>query len=449
MKALSRRTLLRGTAGGVAIGLPWLSAMAGKSSAAEFPKRFLVFFSADGTIPEAWTPSGGETDFVLGEILSPLEPYRDKLLILDNINNEVANVSDGDGHQTGMGCMLTGMQLLPGTEFCEGDCSDPTQTIGWGGGISVDQHIANKISAETITKFRSLEMGVQVQDHSVWSRMSYLGPDQPVPARDDPWQNFTDIFADLGADPFGLQQLIQKRHSVLDVVIPQYEKLRTRVGGEDKVKLEQHLDAIREIEKRLDVVNQLGGSCQLPVLGDPQDIYDEQNYPLLGQLQMDMLVMALACDLTRVGSIQWHTSVSNKHMSWLGISEGHHDLSHEGDENLDARNKLIQINKWYAEQFAYLVGALDAVPEGTGTMLDNTVVLWCNELGVGNSHSRDDEPFVLAGSCQGYFQTGRYLSYNGESHCNLLTSLVNAMGYPDATFGDPAYCDGPLAGLTG
>jgi hypothetical protein len=449
VKTLSRRTLLRGAAGGVAIGLPWLAAMAGKSSAGGFPKRLVVFFSANGTIPEAWTPSGGETDFVLGEILGPLEPFREKVLILDNIDNQVANVSDGDGHQTGMGCMLTGRQLLPGSEFCEGDCSDPSNTIGWGGGISVDQHVANKISEEAITKFRSLEFGVQVQSNTVWSRMSYLGPDQPVPARDDPWQNFTDIFADLGADPFGLQQLVQKRHSVLDVVIPQYESLRSRVGGEDRIKLEQHLDAIREIEKRLDVVNQLGGSCQLPVVGDPTDVFAEENFPLIGQLQMDMLAMSLACDLTRVASIQWHHSVSNKHFSWLGISEGHHDLSHEGDENQDARNKLVQINKWYAEQFAYLVGKLDAIPEGTGTMLDNTVVLWCNELGKGNSHSRNDEPFVLAGSCGGYFQTGRYLQYDGDSHCDLLLSLVHAMGYEDASFGDPNYCSGPLPGLTG
>ena len=159
--------------------------------------------------------------------------------------------------------------------------------------------------------------------------------------------------------------------------------------------------------------------------------------------------MSLACDLTRVASIQWSTSVSNKVFSWLGISEGHHDLSHEGDTNGDAQSKLIQINTWYAEQFAYLVAALKAVPEGDGTMLDNTVILWCNELGIGNLHSRTDVPYVLAGGCGGYFKTGRHLQYDGENHNNLMVSLCNAMDVNVSTFGNPAYCTGPLSKLTG
>lgn len=448
MRPLSRRTLLRGL-GGVAIGLPFLSAMEPSARALGFPKRLVIFFSADGTVPATWTPSGGEFDFTLGPILMPLEPHRGEIIIIDGVDNEAAYHGPGDGHQTGMGTLLTGTELLNGTEFCEADCSDPTKTVGYGGGISLDQFVANKISESVTTKFGSLEFGVQVGGGSVWSRMCYLDADKPLPPRDDPAANFNDIFGDLAADPFGLENLRKQRHTVLDAVTSDYDALNKRLGKEDKIKLDAHLSAIREVEKRLDVVNQLGGSCQLPTIGDPGDLYNDDNFPTIGKLQMDLLVMSLACDLTRVASLQWSSSVSNKVFSWLGISEGHHDLSHLGDSDTVAQDKLTKINNWYATQFAYLIDQMKKVPEGDGTMLDNTVILWVNELGVGNSHTRRDEPFIIAGSCQNYFKTGRYLQYSGDYHNNLLLSVINAMGYPETTFGNPAYCTGPLSKLTG
>jgi Protein of unknown function (DUF1552) len=448
-KPLNRRTFLRGL-GGAAISLPFLNAMETKQViAAPFPKRLVIFFSANGTIPGNWIPSGGEGDFTLSPILAPLEPHKQELLVLQGLDNEAAHHGPGDGHQTGMGCMLTGTELLQGTEFCEGDCSDPTKTVGWGGGPSVDQVVAAQVGQES--KFSSLEFGVQVQSSSIWSRMSYLAADQPLPPEDDPQAGFDRIFGELGADPFGLAKLRAQRHSVLDSVISDYETLNKRVGSEDKKKLDNHLTAIREIEKRLDAGGQLGGSCQLPDLGGPvNDIYANDNFPAMGRLQMDLLVMSLACNLTRVASIQWSTSVSNKVFSWLGIPDGHHDLSHNGDTDAVSQGKITQINTWYAEQFAYLVAAMKAVPEGDGTMLDNTVIMWCNELGVGNSHTRRDMPFVLAGSCGGYFKTGRFLQYDDtERHNNLLLSLCHAMDVNETTFGNPAYCTGPLSKLTG
>jgi hypothetical protein len=450
IKPLNRRTFLRGL-GGAAISLPFLNAMETQPViAAGFPKRLIVFFSANGTIPPNWIPSGAEDSFTLSPILAPLEPHKSDLLILQGIDNEAAHHGPGDGHQTGMGCMLTGTELLQGTEFCEGDCSDPAKTVGWGGGPSVDQVIAAQVGQET--KFSSLEFGVQVQSSSIWSRMSYLAADQPIPPEDDPQAGFDRIFGELGADPFGLAKLRAQRHTVLDSVISDYEALNKRVGSEDRKKLDNHLTAIREIEKRLDATGgQLGGACQLPDLGgEVNNIYANENYPAMGKLQMDLLVMSLACDLTRVASIQWSTSVSNKVFSWLGIPDGHHDLSHNGDSDQVSQEKITKINTWYAEQFAYLVNELKKVPEGTGTMLDNTVIMWCNELGVGNSHTRRNMPFVLAGGCGGYFKTGRFLQYDDtERHNNLLLSLCHAMDVNLPTFGNPAYCTGPLSRLTG
>src|SRR5688572_26351108 len=165
---LSRRSFLRG-AGGVAISLPFLNIMGcGKSRApaqtrsalGPFPKRLVIFFSANGTIPDNWRPAGGETDFTLSTILAPLAPHRDKLLILDGIDMESSNYGPGDGHQKGLGHMLTGTELLEGTEFTGGG----GELVGWGGGISVDQRVADVIGGSN--RFRSLEYGVQVSGAS-------------------------------------------------------------------------------------------------------------------------------------------------------------------------------------------------------------------------------------------------------------------------------------------
>jgi hypothetical protein len=456
VKTISRRSFLRG-AGGVAISLPFLNVMGcGKSSSERevgrttaaggtlgAPKRFVVFFSANGTMPDAWRPSGGETGFTLGPILAPLAAHQNDIVVIDGVDMESSNHGPGDGHQKGMGHMLTGTELLEGDLFTGGN----GELAGWAGGISVDQAIANAIGGTT--RFKSLELGVQVSGATVWSRMSYLAADQPIPPEDNPYNAFDRVFADLGADPLGLQKLRAQRHSVLDVVKQDYESLNSRLGAEDKTKLDQHLTAIRDIELRLDNGAQVGGACAIPTLEGGIDVDANDNFPIVGRLQMDMLIMALTCDLTRVASLQWSNSVSNKRFTWLDIPDGHHDLSHLGDSDTVAVDKIVRINTWYAEQFAYLIQRMKEIPEGDGTtLLDNTLMIWCNELGKGNSHTRMNAPFVLAGRAGGALQTGRFLAYDGTVyHNDLLVSCMNAMGVDADTFGNPAYCTGPLTGL--
>jgi hypothetical protein len=183
------------------------------------------------------------------------------------------------------------------------------------------------------------------------------------------------------------------------------------------------------------------------------DVQAPANMPAIGKLQMDLAAAALACDLTRVLSLQWTYAESNQSFPHLGFTDFHHVMSHAGDSDAAAQEKLTKINVWYAEQFAYLLGKLASYPEEGGTLLDNTAVLWCNEVGKGNNHAHRDLPFLLAGSCGGYFRTGRFVDYMaggaaGHPHNNLLVSLAQAMGLPDTTFGDPAYSTGPLPGLT-
>ncbi|MFO0750488.1 MAG: DUF1552 domain-containing protein [Myxococcota bacterium] len=445
----SRRAFLRG-AGGVAVALPFLASLWPRKARAEeglFPKRFVVMFTPNGTVQKGWLPTGGETNFVLGPILEPLTPFREDLLILEGIDMTSAHYGPGDGHQTGMGHMLTARELLEGDLFEGGGGSG---RVGWAGGISVDQQIANVVGATT--KLKSLELGVQVHGATVWSRMSYLGPNQPVPPENDPMAVFKRLFADIGVSPAVLVKQQARRKSILDLVLGEYNEVLPKLDSFDRQKLNAHLDAIREVEKRL-TVDFHGASAQCVVPPSPGMSGDfhmqPENFEAVGQAQMDLLVAALACDLTRVGSLQFSHSVSQMVFTNLGLSQAHHDLSHEPDSNEDAQQKLVTINAYYAKQMAYLLGKMKAVVEGDETLLDHACVVWVNELGKGNSHDRDDVPYVLAGKCGGYFDTGRYLRYTFTSHNDLLLTLCHAMGLEDMTsFGDERWSNGPLTNLT-
>jgi hypothetical protein len=453
MKRLDRRTLLRGAAG-TAIALPFLEIMGGRRpalaqskpgyTASGAPKRFIVWFTPNGTIPDAWTPAGGETDFTFSRILKPLEPYRKKLLIIDGVDQ---TGEGGDGHQNGMQGMLTGETLNPGP-FMGGDGG----TAGWANGPSVDQRIAQAIGADT--KLKSLELAVQPgNDENNWNRMSLLAADQPVPPESSPYKAFDRLFKDFAAKPADAAKAVERGHVVLDGVAENFRQLQSKLGADDKQRLAEHLQAVTEIEGRLGLKSKGAlDSCAAPVLGTPADVNKNDNFPSVGKLQMDLLVMALACDLTRVGSLMWNRSVGGAVHKWVdpAIVRGHHDMSHDGDTLTDTVEMLTKINVWYAEQFAYLLKSLDAIPEGDGTMLDNTVVFWCNELAKGNSHSRNDNHYVVAGGAQ-YFRMGRTLKFQYKDtvrHNNLLLSLVQSMGIEDTTFGKADWCTGPLSGMT-
>jgi hypothetical protein len=185
----------------------------------------------------------------------------------------------------------------------------------------------------------------------------------------------------------------------------------------------------------------------LPAKTDPGSI---ANFPTIGRLQTDLMVLAHSCGLTRVSTFMWGNADSWQFFPWIGVNEEHHTLSHSGDSDAAATAKLVKINLWHSEQVAYLMDKLAAVPDTAGgTLLDNSVILWGNELGVGNSHTYKDIPWVLAGGSGGYFKMGRYLQYKDQPHNNLLVSVCNAMGLDDVkTFGIPELSTGPLPGMT-
>lgn len=438
---IGRRAVLRGA--GVLLGLPLLPSIA---RGARAPQRFLVMFSQAGTIRDRWLPVGGETDFKLSPILEPLAPHRDQLVVIDGLDLEAARGGPtANNHTRGLCGLLTGHEIVikPGGIDAAGDVHQ-----GSAGGISVDQEIAQQIGAQT--RFRSIELGVQLnrRNSAVNDRISHLGLYQPVPPQGNPYDAFKRLFAQPVGDSAAIERLHAQRRTVLDAVMRDYADLNRTLPPEDRARMDAHLTRVRELETRLGRDLGAGAACRKPDQGAPVVLTSPDSAPAIGRLQMDLLVTALACDLSRVGSLQWASPVTSNSHPWLGITEGHHDLSHAADSDLVARDKLTKINRWYAEQLAYLIAQMKAIREEGGTLMDNATILWCSELGKGNNHSLIDAPFVLAGNAGGAFRMGRLLKYNGTvPHNNLLLSLMHAMGLQATTFGNPRYCTGPLAGL--
>jgi hypothetical protein len=432
---LSRRSLLGASA--ALAGTALLPRSVG--AATPPPKRLVIVFSANGTIYDSWLPQGSETSFTLSPILTPLAPYQQKLLVLDGINVKSASYGPGDDHMKGMGHMLTGIELLSGTTM--GGAGTPA---GLAGGISIDQRIVQDIGMAT--RFPSLEFGVMVQNSDVWARMIYSGANQPLPPMEDPVAAYQRIFSGSMLSAAQAKILLQRRKSVLDYVQTSLGGLGSRISGTDLVRVQQHQDSVRQIETQLLAQT---GACSPPTVSTV-DLTNVSNYPTIGKTQMDLLIASLACDQTRVASLQWSHSVSDIPMPWLNISTGHHTLSHTPDTDTVSQASLVQINTWYATQFAYLLQGLNAVTEADGsTLLDNCMVVWVNELSKGNIHSHQPLPVVIAGGLGGALRTGRFVTYNPQQpHNNLLVAIANLMGTNITTFGNPVYCTGALGNLS-
>jgi hypothetical protein len=399
-------------------------------------QRIIFMFSPNGVVRKEFWPTEVGSEFTLKEILTPLKPFQDKLLLLNGLCDQVRG--DGDGHMRGMGCLLTGIELYPGN--IQGGSGVPA---GWAKGISIDQEIKNFLQkdAATQTRFGSLEFGVMVPDRAdTWTRWSYAGPNKPVTPIDDPYQMFAKLYG-RAKDQDALK-------SVLDDVTDDLKKVGAAVGSADKRLIDEHATFVREMEEELKQAK-AAASHPVPVL-EPGVRKDNDNIPQISKTQIDLMVHAFAADFTRVASMQYTNSVGNARMKWLGITDPHHGLSHEGNDKLPAQEKLTKINKWFCEQMAYMAKRLAETPEpgGTGSLLDNTLIVWTNELGEGNSHSLDNIPFVLVGGGLD-FEMGQSLKYTKVPHNRLLLSLAHGFGHRIKTFGNPNFCGGgPLSEMT-
>jgi hypothetical protein len=455
---VSRRKLLQGVSVlGALIASPiWRSATAfGQDQTARAARRFIGVFSANGTIASEFFPSGTATEAALTagslrQILQPLSAHTAQLLVLKGVNmnstveDELGKTSTnkpGGPHMKGPGAMLTGGSLMAGSFTGSGG------PAGYADRISVDQLIADRIAASASkTKFRSLEFGVRIEGQEPLRVISYRGANQPNIAVDDPWQMYTRLFANNQLSDAELARNLSEQRSVLDFLKDDIGRLQSRFTGGDRARLDAHLTGLRSIEERL---NGVSAACTPLTLPAKLDTRDMANYPTVGKLQMDLMLLAHSCNLTRVSTFMWANADSWQYYPWIGVNEEHHELSHAGDDDAASRDKLTKINRWHAEQVGYVLDKLAALKEVDGSnMLDNTILLWGNEIGVGNSHTYKNIPWLVAGGSGGYFKMGRYLQLPDRPHNDLLVSICNAMGYSDVTsFGIPGVCTGPLPKL--
>ena len=435
MNAIHRRNFIK-RVGLSAASLPFLIGLPslGLAAPARPRQRLIVMFSPNGTIPKDYWPDETGNDFKLKEILSPLEAFKDRMLLLHGLSNKVRG--DGDGHMRGMSCLLTGIELFPGN--IQGGSDTPA---GWASGISIDQEIKNYFQSkeETRTRFGALEFGVGVTDRAdPWTRMSYAGPNKPVAPISDPYQMYQKLYGQL-QDKESLQ-------SVLDDVQGDLKRVRKLISAEDRRLLEEHQSLVRQMEREITEASRQKLRVGPPTL--EEGIADQNdNVPRLSRMQIDLLVNSFVNDMARVATLQYTKSVGSARMNWLGIKDGHHSLSHEPDKDETAQAKLVKINKWFCGELRYLTEKLATTPEpgGSGSLLDHTLIVWTNELGKGNSHTLDNIPFLLVGGGFG-FKMGRSLKLEKVAHNRLHLALAHAVGHRIETFGKAKLCEGgPLS----
>jgi len=452
----TRRNLLRGGLAATAT-IPLLDARMAASQTMTYPTRLVVFATPNGTRNSLFWPTGTETNFTLNTFMPDLGPYKNKLTFLKGIKlnpalqNGMLGGTVGSEHARGTGGMLTGRPLKSGTQFK----SFGNTTSGWGSGQSLDQYLVGKLAPNTT--FPSLQVGVHVRDTEVRARISYAGADMPIPPREDPKDVFSALFGmqsgGTTTDP-ALARLWAQRKSVFDANNGETTRIKSFLGQSDKDKLDAHLTAMRDVEKRLVGMTGTGtGSgglaCTKPTMPADVDLKNDDLYLKAGQAQIDLSVAALACDQTRILTFQWSYSESEHLFGFLNITGNHHAISHDFSSsgvNYDAYNK---IQTWYQSQFAYLLGKMDAIKEGTGTLLDHSIVLWATEIGESTQHDLMQMPYVLAGSANGKIKAGRLLDFSSNKRDNnqMLVSIGQAMGDNLTSFGDSSGATGPLPGL--
>jgi len=415
-----------------AVAAPLLALLRGDSHAGgnRRARRMVVFFTPNGTVHQHWRPvvEGGSFGFAPGSILEPLRAVKRHLVVLDGIDFVGAS-----NHEGGMGAMLTG----------SGGASSPSR------GMSVDQYVAREVGAGA--RLPSLELGVQTSawGGNVQTRMSYTAPGVYAPPDDEPASVYRRLFGGMAPAPGAVDAMMTRRRSVLDLVRGELRDLQSRAGAEERAKLDAHLESLRRVE------TSLTGAGAAPVMGCAApavmtlDHRQNDSFPAVGRAQMELMLAAFSCGATRVASIQWAHTVAPQVFTWAGLREGHHALSHMSDGNAAGVRDFVTAERWFASQFAWLVGRMAELPEpgGAGTMLDNSVVLWAKEMGDGRLHDCVSVPFVLAGGAGGLLATDRYLRFGHIAHQRLLVTLCHAMGLENPTFGDPARGAGPLPGV--
>jgi len=424
---ISRRAVLRGA--GVAVALPWLEslpAFGDPTAPVRFPKRFAVLFQGNGINENHWSAEGSGADMKLSKTLSPLEPLKHKINVIDGLFNKAAT---GHGiHPPQTGSLLSGAEIQKGAIIRSA--------------VSVDQMIANAIGQDTpqssivlacdqpMTGYHETNYSMAYSSHISWQT-----PDSPIPVEVYPSLAFDSLFENRGA---------LRNISVLDRVMDRAETLSGKVSSNDKAKLDEYLTSVREVEKRVESMrkvkdksdelakqkNRPAFTMERPQNGLPEDLRDH------ARLMCDIIAIAFQTDRTRVASLIISRDLSAMYYPFLQVSDGHHAASHN---NLS--DGYERISRFHVSQLAYLATKLDSMPEGDGTVLDNSCLMFLSELWIGRLHDNTRLPLVLAGGLGGTLETGRALNYykagdENRRMCSLYLSIMDRMGIKLDRFGD-------------
>ncbi|MDX1931209.1 MAG: DUF1552 domain-containing protein [Capsulimonadales bacterium] len=430
-ETLSRRIFLRGA--GVVMALPWLESLpvwgavtGGDRATGAPPKRFVVQFMGTGISPDNWWAKGAGAQMELSKSLQPLEPFRERLNVINGLFNRP---STGVGIHPGMtGNILSGMPLTRGAVLH--------------GGISVDQVLAAHVGQETVqpslvlaceqplTGYHETNFSMAYSSHISWQ-----SAESPVPCEVYPSLAFDSLFENSGN---------RRLESILDRVGEEASRLRRRISREDRAKLDEYLTSVREVEKRAQRMrSDLGKAAarakdqgkplpqmKRPDNGLPEDVRDHM------LLMCDIVALALQTDKTRIASMLMCRDLSGLFYPFLGVRDAHHPASHN-----DNSDDYERITRHYVTQLAYLAGRLQAMPEGQGTVLDNTCLLWLSNMFSGSRHDNSTLPVLTVGNLGGALETGRVLNYRdrGDENrklCSLYLSLMDRMGVRLDRFGD-------------
>lgn len=453
-RRLSRRSALRMLGVG-AVAAPFLGLLRPGAARAQggAARRVIFFYFPDGVPGQSqngeaseWHATGSGTNFQLPRAAAPLDRWRDHCVFFRGLS---MGATDSGSHPGGAKKLLT--------------------AVDGGNGESIDQYLSRTVGGTSF--WRHLYLGVQANYNNASGdkHIVYPTPGQTIPPLDDPRAAFEALFGAkapvVSGGSTSAPEVDPVRASVLDALLGDLGSLRARLGTTESAKLGLHLDALREIETRLyGTVDQgqvvAAASCEQPSIdtgsfGDAQ-LYDPSAFPAILKAQIDLAVLATACGLTRVVTLQggFHTSelimsrFPDTPMHDPGYDMRSHQASHYGaSHNNQSReyNAYVQQRVWWAEQFTYLLERLDSLPDGDGTMLDSSICVLITEVCDGNTHMHDDMPFVLAGNACGRISTGRLIDTGYRRHSDLWVSVANAMGQRTEWFGDAS--SGGVPGL--
>jgi hypothetical protein len=446
---IPRRTFLRGL--GASMALPFLDAMrpvralAAAAGLPQVPVRMAFLFVPNGANMQHWTPAAEGADFDLPHILQPLQAYKNDMLVISGLAHDKgrANNDGGGDHARSAGSWLTGAQPLK---------SEGSQIRV---GTSADQIAAEVLGKQT--RFPSIELGLEPGRQggkcdtgyscAYSNNISWRNESTPMSREINPRLVFERLFSNQLPKEVSESQTRRQRYkkSILDFVLEDAKSLSAKVGGHDQQKLNEYLSAVREIELRVENAERTvasAGNLPTPGYEIPEGI--PESYEEHAKLMMDMIVLAFQTDATRICTFMLANEGSNRSYRNIGVSDGHHSISHHQNDRVKLE-KIRDINRFHMQQFAYLLGRLKSIPEGDGTLLDNSMLVYGGGLADPDRHDHDNLPLLLAGRGGGTITPGRHVRYAPETPmCNLLVSMLERAGAPVSSFGDST---GALRGL--